>query len=94
LPGYSAEDHRENNDRVINESGGAGITLAHHSRAEFRGVETTEIEGVLTKVIWRNPHIAIYLDVTTDAGELEPYRIETQGGPYFFPKKYKSKSKC
>ena len=30
------------------------IAPAHHSRAEFRGVETVEIEGVLTKIIWRN----------------------------------------
>lgn len=60
------------------------IAPAHHSRAEFRGVETVEIEGVLTKIIWRNPHIAMYLDVTTNTGDVKPYRIETHGGPWVF----------
>jgi hypothetical protein len=60
-----------------------GIALAHHSRAEFTD-EVTEIEGVLINVIWRNPHIAMFLDVTTDAGEVETVRIETFGGPWAF----------
>ncbi len=59
------------------------IVLGHHSRAEFAD-ETVEIEGVLTNVIWRNPHIAIFLDVETEDGEVEAWRVETFGSPRSF----------
>ena len=61
----------------------SGTTLAHHSRAEFSD-EVTEIEGVLSNIIWRNPHIALFLDVSNDAGGVETVRIETFGGPWAF----------
>ena len=41
--------------------------LSHHSRAEFSD-ETVEIAGVLTEVIWRNPHIALQLEVRSEGG--------------------------
>lgn len=47
----------------------------HHSRAEFLN-ETVEIEGVLTEVIWRNPHIALFVDVASTTGEIESWRVE------------------
>jgi hypothetical protein len=60
-----------------------GIVLGHHSRSEFAD-ETTEIEGVLTDVIWRNPHIALFLNVVNENGEEESWRIETFGAPRSF----------
>ena len=51
------------------------IVLAHHSHAEFAN-ETMEIEGVLTDVIWRNPHIALFVEVETDSGGVETWRVE------------------
>jgi len=49
--------------------------LSHHSRAEFSN-ETVEIAGVLTEVIWRNPHIALQVDVHSDNGEIQSWRVE------------------
>lgn len=54
-------------------------SLAHHSRAEFVD-ETTELVGVVTNVIWRNPHYAIFLDVETEGG-IEQWRVESFGAP-------------
>lgn len=54
---------------------------AHHSRAEFTN-ETVEIEGVLTEVVWRNPHIALFLDVTAETGEVETWRVEGWTNPH------------
>jgi len=48
---------------------------AHHSRAEFAN-ETLEITGVITRVEWRNPHIAIFVDIEADDGSRENWRIE------------------
>ncbi|NIW24653.1 MAG: hypothetical protein GWN29_08865 [Gammaproteobacteria bacterium] len=55
------------------------IALGHHSRAEFSD-ETVEIEGVLTRVVWQNPHIAFFLDVETDSGT-ESWRFEGWTNP-------------
>jgi hypothetical protein len=56
------------------------ITLAHHSRAEFAD-ETMEISGILTEVIWRNPHIALFIDVESDSGDVETWRVEGWTNP-------------
>jgi len=43
--------------------------LAHHSFvAEFDGDKKFVVTGVLTKVNWTNPHIALYLDAKDDNG--------------------------
>lgn len=49
---------------------------AHHnyfSRYNPR-VEIT-LEGVVTKVEWKTPHIVVYLDVTNDDGEIENWSM-------------------
>ena len=44
--------------------------VAHHSfSAEFTSDKTTTITGVVTEVWFRNPHIRLYVDVTTEDGE-------------------------
>ena len=40
-----------------------GLVLAHHSTAYFSD-EIRQLEGVITEVQWRNPHIALMIDVT------------------------------
>ncbi len=56
---------------------------SHHSRAEFAdGI--TEIRGTLVNIIWRNPHPALFIDVTGDGGEPETWRMETFGGLWSF----------
>ena len=56
------------------------IALGHHSRAEFSD-ETIEVEGVLTRVVWQNPHIAMFLDVETETGGVEIWRVEGWTNP-------------
>lgn len=43
---------------------------AHHSNAEYDRYTVTEIEGVITRVIWRNPHVGLEMDVTGADGSV------------------------
>ena len=46
----------------------AQIASAHHSMAEFRGNNIHELQGVVTEVSWRNPHVELELQVTKADG--------------------------
>lgn len=41
---------------------------AHHSNAEYDRTTVTELEGTIARVIWRNPHVGLELDVTNADG--------------------------
>ncbi len=60
-----------------------GLAMAHHSRAEF-SEEVTELKGKLTRVIWRNPHAGLDVEVTNEDGTTETWRIETFASPNLF----------
>lgn len=49
---------------------------AHHSNAEYDRSTVTELEGVISRVIWRNPHVGLWVDVKTDNGETQTWRME------------------
>jgi hypothetical protein len=50
--------------------------LAHHSFvAEFDGDKKFVVTGVLEKVEWTNPHIAIYLTAKDEAGNPVEYKF-------------------
>ena len=54
---------------------------AHHSVAAFYDrTVTSEVEGIVTSVFWRNPHIGITLQVENEQGEQEEWQLE--GGTY------------
>jgi len=57
--------------------------LSHHSRSEFSN-EPLEIQGILTNIIWRNPHAALEITVTNIDELEESWRIETFGSPNLF----------
>ena len=44
---------------------------AHHSRAMFDVNELVSVEGVVTKVEWRNPHMWVTMDVPGSNGKVE-----------------------
>ena len=47
----------------------ANTTVAHHNWAAFYDVDgDIEIEGVISEIIWRNPHVVMYF--TVDQGTL------------------------
>jgi hypothetical protein len=50
---------------------------AHHSIAAwFERSDSQEIEGVITRVHWQNPHILFFLDAPNAAGEIVEWEIE------------------
>lgn len=50
---------------------------AHHGTAVSYEQDTwITVKGVVTEFRWRNPHSALFLDITNEAGELVNYAIE------------------
>jgi len=52
-------------------------TIAHHASAPFYDPETrVELEGAVTRFVFRNPHAFLYLDVEDDAGAVSEWQVE------------------
>jgi len=54
----------------------AESTLAHHSVLPFDQDKFSVLEGVISEMRWRNPHIRLKLVVENEAGEKEEWEIE------------------
>ena len=55
----------------------ATMSRAHHSVPVHYDLNTEDsVNGVITRVVWRNPHSFMELDVTNDAGVIEHWHIE------------------
>ena len=50
-------------------------TLAHHGRASYSNVEIT-LQATVTEFRFVNPHVQIYFDITSEAGEIEHWQGE------------------
>lgn len=56
---------------------GFSPATAHHSfSAVFDIDQPFELEGVVTRVEWRNPHVWFYVDVQVENGETEAWAFE------------------
>ncbi len=56
---------------------GAAPLFAHHSfAAQFDGSKPITLQGTVTKVEWRNPHIWVYLDVKNPDGSVTAWECE------------------
>jgi len=55
------------------------VPLAHHSRAMFDVEKVISVEGVVTEVQWRFPHMWITLDVPGSNGKTESWGFEGAG---------------
>ena len=50
---------------------------SHHAQAPFFDhSREVEIEGVVTRFDFRNPHPVLYVDVTTEDGQIENWEIQ------------------
>ena len=55
----------------------AGPLFAHHGRgATYDLTQQVTLEGTITEVSWRNPHIAIFMDVREGNGDVVEWIIE------------------
>ena len=50
--------------------------LAHHSQSEYDLRAKVEVEGAVTKVEWKSPHVWIYMDALNDKGETVNWSLE------------------
>jgi hypothetical protein len=58
--------------------GFAASAVAHHSLSgQFDTTKAFEIDGVVSRVDWVNPHTYVYLDVRQANGELLVYKLES-----------------
>ena len=56
----------------------ASSVEAHHSfAAEFQGDKTATIEGVVTEVWFKNPHVRYYIETESGDGETESWDVRT-----------------
>ncbi len=55
----------------------APLASAHHSIAVFfdRSIDV-EVEGTVTDIFWRNPHVGLTLEVVNEQGETEVWELE------------------
>lgn len=51
--------------------------FAHHSMAEFDREVTLELEGELVDVLWRNPHVLLWLSTTDENGAETTWELES-----------------
>ena len=56
----------------------SGPLLAHHSpSSEFDAKATITLRGTITKLVWTNPHVWIYMDVKGPDGKIAHWAVES-----------------
>jgi hypothetical protein len=62
---------------VAGMSAAAGSLSAHHSRGgTYDMKKQVTLKGTVTEVAWRNPHVAIYIDVKEPDGKVVNWAFE------------------
>src|SRR2546425_4716993 len=54
----------------------SALLLAHHGRGATYAKTEISLKGTVKEVLWRNPHIAIFLDVKDANGKVVTWAIE------------------
>ena len=52
------------------------VAIAHHSIVPFDQNTFIELDGVVSEILWRNPHVRLKMRVQNDAGEEEEWELE------------------
>jgi hypothetical protein len=64
----------------------AAPALAHHSfSAEFTDEQTDTIEGTISRVLWRNPHVRYEVEVTGADGQVTTWELQTNATTSLVP---------
>ena len=58
-----------------------GAAYAHHSAVAFDKEKTVTVSGEVTRFVWRNPHMAINMEVANDSGAKELWTLYYQHKP-------------
>ena len=53
--------------------------MAHHSAIAFDKTKSVTVSGKITRSVWRNPHMAINIEVPGDTDDLVLWKIEGPG---------------
>jgi hypothetical protein len=54
-----------------------GTLRAHHSfAAEYDGKRPIQLQGVVTRIDWENPHVYVYIDVKDESGNVVSWALE------------------
>ena len=56
----------------------APAARAHHSTAEYDSATFAEAQGVVTKVLWQNPHVRLEISTERFDGVAQPWLLEGQ----------------
>ncbi len=59
----------------------AGPVWAHHSDARYDENSVIGLQGAVTRLVWRNPHITFYIEAENDQGELVEWGVESGSIP-------------
>ena len=60
----------------------AGSTAsAHHAAVEYADGDLMEISGVLARIMWRQPHVALFVEVDSEPGGAQEWRVENNFDP-------------
>ncbi|HEX9877103.1 MAG TPA: DUF6152 family protein [Gammaproteobacteria bacterium] len=54
---------------------------AHHSDAGYDQQRIIGFQGTVTRYLWRNPHVTVYVETGNEAGELVEWGVETGSTP-------------
>jgi hypothetical protein len=73
---FRAQVRRVTLAAILSGAFGSGIVAAHHSVAPYDRASMRELEGVISGINWRNPHIRLTLSVTDGAGRKTQWELE------------------
>jgi len=58
-----------------------GQAAGHHSDAGYDQERVIGFQGTVTRYVWRNPHITVFVETENDAGERVEWGVETGSTP-------------